>query len=751
MSNIVHIGEHIYQKPELKRDSEVLFKDLKKQDAYWRRDILIKDYRDIWFEFIPYHTLVDQAATLYDQDGVLITLNKEDSDYVRRKYVQEFRRRTDGVWFKNGDDFEYITGDHYFLLMWAKMTVIGGGQYPEYREFQRDFFYLLKMIWESKMCLGLFVSKPKKTGITNLMWSGYFLNKATLMRNKNMGCMNINKEQAAKTYRDYFKYSLDGLPSPLRPQIKSEAPATGRIEFGKSYTNSKATKLIAVRNPDEELNNNVFCVATAAKAFDVAKMDDTWYDEPPKYEESFKEIYTTNKEAIKIGAFINGRSVCTSYTPNEDGISFREAREIFLDSKLKTIKETGTGKTRSEMWAWHIPSHKSWIGEQNDCFNKYGTCDELKANKQIDAGRAAVKDNSRLLQSIKRQYAKDEREAWSSAGAGSTFDLIRLGELLAELELNEEHAPDELYTEGKLVWENNLWEIGLRNLRKKGEFCPVRFEPLTLQEKAANKKGKIRMYNEVPKAHQNLALKHGRDQWGNLLPPPNFYYSLGGDPTAYAAKSTLIEFSKNSASLMRLPDLSWDAHMGKVSTNVLCMEYYDRPELPDEGYEDFIKMLIYTGSCTLIEGNQEWVSTRMIEEGLGNYMIVYNKEKAMTFWKAWMGMPLDEEKSYTLIKTLGNQIKGNPILEKMVALYKNYFHTPVGDEIDYGATFKSTRALKQMMDLDPTDTTKSDIFISNGYSFIAMDVYSTMLLQEQDDNQNPDYHRATLRALGWAS
>lgn len=749
MSDIVRIGEHIFEKPKVFKNTEVLFRDFKKQDAFWRRDILIREYKDIWFDFIPHFTLLDQSATLYDKDGILVNLNKEDSDYIRRTYAQETRRRIEGVWFKNGDDYEYITGDHYFLLMWSKMTVIGGGDYPEYREFQRDFFYLIKKVNAARDCLGLFVSKPKKTGITNLMWSGYYLNKATLFRNQNMGCMNINKDQASKTFRDYFMYSLKGLPSPLRPQIKTEAPATGRIDFGKSYSNSKANKMIAVQDAEAELNTSVFCVATAPKAFDVAKMNDTWYDEPPKYEESFKDIYTTNKEAIKMGAYINGRAWCTSYTPDQDGVSFQESREIFLDSMLRTMKETGTGKTRSEMWAWHIESPKSWIGEHNDCFNKYGRCDELRSNREIDAGRKAVEGNARLLQAIKRQYAKTWQEAWSSAGAGSTFDLIHLGELRAAIELNEEHDPNSVFIEGNLVWDNPLWEIGLRNLRKKGQFGNVKFVPLTQADKENKKRAKYRLYHPVPKEHQNLALKQGRDEYGNLLPPAEFLYSLGGDPTSYASKGVIIEGSKNAGMLMRMPDLLFDSRMGKVVTNVLYLEYYDRPELPDEAFEDYLKLILYTGALATIEANQEYVATRLMEEGMGYYMIVYDENKIMTTWKPFMGMALDTEKTYTFIKTLSNQIKGNMILELMVKLYKHYFHIPEGEEVNYGATCKSVRLIQQMMDLDPTDTKKSDIFMAGGYCLIGISVYAELLLQNKEDNESPDYYMAVLNALGW--
>lgn len=743
----LYVGEHLIVLPELTKSSEVLF--VKEKDAYWRRELLIKEYKPIWFDFIPHYTLMYQDATLYDSANILTHLNTEDSAYIERVYQQEDRRRRNGVWFKNGENFEYITGDHYFTMMWAKMTVIGGGNYPEFREFQRDYFYLVQKVNNAPKCLGLYISKPKKTGITNLHWI-YFLNKGTLNRNQNMGNMNIDKKQGAKTFRDYFMYAFDGLPSPLKPQVKTKAEMDGNIVFGRSYTNSKANRLLAVQDSESELNTNIMCAATSLTGFDVAKMNDTWYDEPPKYKESIEEIFNTNMEAIKMGNYINGRAWMTSYTPKEDSLSFRQCRKIFINSELKTLKETETGMTKSEMWCWHIPADQSWIGDDNTCFNKYGKCDQIRAHREIKAGRKAVESDKRKLQALIRQYAIDKREAWSSAGEGSTFDLIHLGNLLANLEIDQQNTPDNPYIEGNLEWENGLWELGLRNLRKKGEFCNVRFVPLTDHDRITGKRAKFRMYREIPKAHQNLALKQGRDEDRNLLPPKEFIYAMGGDPTAYAADSETIQASKNAGGILRIQDLLADTRNGSVNSNTMDLEYYDRPELPQEAVEDFLKMILYTGALALIEGNHKEVGTMLLEEGLGNYMIVKDRKNViLTVWKRWMGMALEGNKEYMLVQRTNNQAGRDEILELMIKLYKIYFYEAKEGEIDYGATCKSERLLHDMMDLDPTDTTKSDIFMAWGYALIASSIYQELRLKEKDDSQNPDYFRAVLRSIGY--
>ncbi len=746
---IFNIGEHKVLSnliPSDKRD--ILFYKEKKDNQFWDRSKLISEYKQIWFDFLPFttkspiYTKLYQNATLYDQDGLLISLNEEDSNYIDRIYRQEKERRLNGVFFFNGGEITWLTGSHYFFLMWARMPRHdGGGMFADYREFQADYFRLLHHCRVSPHILGLFASKPKKTGITNAHWSGQYLNRSTLFANKNFGYSNINLNQAAKTFNDYYMYALNGLVSPLKPEIKLLSLVDGTIVLGQSYNGSKKVRRPNSENEDD-LNSSVQCVPTKPKAFDVAVMEEIAIDEPTKQKESFAEFWRTNKESVKIQSKINGKATLFNYTEGEDSQSFREARDVFLDSKLRTVTTKSNGQTISGLICWHIPAYAAWEG----AFNKNGKCDEKRAFDEIENERHKVRGDKRALQAITRQYANNEREAWGSAGAGSTFDNIRIQDLLADIEIDNHDSPLQDYVPGKLEWSLPLWDVGLRNKRRKGEFCPVVMRPLTEAELEQGERGKIRFYKQLPNDLANAALKYGRDDNNCLLPPKRFMFVGGFDPTNYAAGSEVIEGSKNGGYIMNIPDERTDAFARKIVTNVIVAEYYDRPELPDESFEDFLKMIIYYGAAVVIEGNTPYVATRMMEEGLGHYLFVRDENGILRRWERYMGLATEPDKCYKLIRTTSNSADSREMLETLVRLIKNYIEQPEEGAKDYGKTIRSERLLNQFLNFDPEDTKKYDLVMSFGYCLLARELYLDSLMNP-NDGMTGDTVREVLMAL----
>lgn len=734
----VIVGEHAIGLPDLPKDkSEILFIDEK--DPYWNRELFLKDYRSIWFQFVPHYSKLYQDVTI-EEDGVLISLNKEDSDYIVQTYEREMKRRREGVFFKNGDEIVWLSPDYYFVLAWCKTKRADKkGEYFDYREFQSRFFYLVWHVNNSAIIEGLMISKAKKTGITNLMWL-YYLNKGTMTKNVNMANMNIDADKGAKTFRDHFLYAYHGLPLPLKPQIKSLSEREGKIVFGAQFTNSKKSRTIQT-DASNELGTSALCVATMQNALDIDVFGDIWFDEFPKYKQDFGEIYRSNEAATNLQDTSVGKRWLTSYTPEDNSASFFAGKTLYFDSELRTVRPESKGQTKSKLICHHIPAYESWTSS----FDKYGRCNEKDAMAKIQFGRDQLKGRPRELQAETRRYANTKKEAWQVGGLGSVFDNKRLGELASDIEEEERNSVNNNYVEGCLKWENEIWNIQ-PSRRRDGEFCKVRFVPLTDHDKENNKEGKFRMYYDIPNDHKNLALKFGRDEWNCLIPPPRFPYVLGGDPTSYAAGSEVIEGSKNAAHLFSTPDELLDSRMRRIASKVLHIRYFDRPESPDEAYEDYLKLILYTGCLISIEANQSYIPTKLMKEGLGRFMLVKDKNGIVCLWKRWMGLPNEEDKEYKFIRTSANA-DSKDILEAIVRVIKAYFERQAEGGKDYGSTFKCLETINQLMNVDITNTRIFDLFMSVGYGLLGIEYYVDILLSEQSEEQDPENISSVLSAF----
>jgi hypothetical protein len=740
---------HVVVMPDLPANpNNVFFINDDPENAYWNRDRILKDYKPIWFKFIPNETILvghdeeeeegEEQQTTYDDDGYAKTLNKEDSDYIRFCYEREMERRRDGVYIRIKNTLTHITGDHWFTLMWCKTKRPDKkSDYFDYREYQRDFFYLIKHTNESANIDLCDWSKAKKTGITNLMWC-YYLNKSTMTKNINLGHMSIDSQKAAKTFRDHFMYAYYGLPLALKPDYKSLSENEGRITFGRRY-NSKASKRSTT---DDELNTTVMCVPTVINAFDVDVFSDIWYDEAPKYKFNFGEIFRSNIGGTKLQDYAVGKQWITSYTPEQSGESFTEAKKIFYDSELSTITEYSEGRTKSGGICCHIPAFKSWATS----FDKYGKCNEVEAKQKIKNILEGLQDRPSEFLKIKRQYANTKRDAWSVGDSSSVFDPIRLTEL--EIDLEERQRAEQTFEWGHFEWENPIWELGKKDKRPKGIFGPVKWVPISEEDRRKGKEDKARLYNKPPAQHINQAIMQGRDEYGNLLPPDIFNYCGGIDPADWKDAATADIVSNIAIDTMAVQNTARNTLAKEVVTKIQYAEYLARPDNPYEWYEDIVKQILYFSQLIIVEANNAAVATKLEEEGLGHYMLFKNQSGVICFYKAnHKNLPIEMGGK---LKNIANVKAGSvDVISDIIILIKSYLQRANSDigEIDYGALIRSERFFKQAKEFDPKDTRRFDLVMAKGYALMCHENYIALLEQHKEDPFKEIEVNSIIRAL----
>lgn len=749
-NDTVQVGEHTIKLPPLpKNRDEILFIDEDYENASW--NILDSkgkitatrriQYPDIWYGYLPYDGSKDvkateryedgvsdpNQATIWDKkNGILKSLSKEDTEKIDRIYETEIKRMRKGVFFRNGNEIEYLTPAHYTTLQWCKMSgLFKNGGYGFFFKYQRDLFYLLDHIWSLEWCTGAYISKAKKIGITQAIGGGYYVWAAITHFQWILAMMSRSQPVANGTCYAYFLHAFNSLPSALKPKVAFLSPKGGDITFGERGKTG-------ITNEEETvLNTRVLTVPTMEHAFDSFFPMLIWSDEFPKYwtdaKKEPKKIFDENVNSIKDQLLVRGKYLITSYPPEKNDLGAQQGKEIFYNSKLST-RTNGKGSTKSGLICWHINGNES----MKDLHDQYGNPLINEADRLIETELKKVEDNRDSYLATLRVYARSEKEAFDLPASGNGLPVLRLIELLHDIEEQERIDTDRLYTEGKLVWEKEEWEL-IQGARRAGKFCAVKFIPLTDEEKAQGKRGRLKLFHNNLAFTPNECLQNGFDEWGNLRPPVLFDRVGGVDPTQWKTNSETIEGSKNAYYTMNLPNDILDRNANSIVSKVFLSEYYYRPETPEEALEDLIKEIIFFGKAVMVEGNAPDFFNKLMKEKLGYYMFVRDKDGLIQLWDRWMGMYNEPDKKYTSIKTKATA-EDKETIGEFIRLFSNYVFKPKFGEKDYGVTIKSSDLIKSAINLDIENTKKSDCFMAAGYTLKAVYCYMDIMAQMKDED-----------------
>jgi hypothetical protein len=747
-----HIGEHVVHMPKVPQsairipssmdgvpDHEIPLEELlinldesKRSEMFWKRQVLPR----FFYHYVPGKTELWAEETVYN-GGFLQSLSEDDTRELIYLFDRESYRRKNGLFMVQGegsDDgtIEWLTEDHYFFQQWMEVYGIKdenlpswrerGYRYGEFRKFQRDVFQLIWKVKNDPNILGLFIAKPKKTGITQIL-AAYYLNKATLTRMAQMGIMSKGQDAAAVNMLFFF-HGFDALPQIFKPTTRDRADVDGKIFFAEPAIKAVHTKRgmerfieLQAANP---LNTKVWAAATKAAGFDSPVMSDIWLDEFPKYDTENRQephtVWTRNQETVKLQDIYNGRIWITSYPPEEDTDGFYQARALYYKSKLSTAGDHPQGRTSTGLITLYISALNAYAG----CFDRYGNCDSKLAALKNKRERDSVKGNPAEYQAKVRQYSETEEECWALGGIGSLFNPVRLSELSTQLDV--EMRSKRFFEDGRLLWENEMWEISTYDQRPNKAWCNVRWVPLTEEEILEGEQGRIRFYERIPGALQNKVLSNGVDDYGNLIPPEITQYAGGVDPTDLAEAGEVQQGSKNASYTMNLPDMVPNNRAGRTISKIIISEYFDRPENPWEFYEDLVKEIIFTGKTVIVEANKKWVATQLIKDGLGRFMLVRRTDTGIIVrWTPALEKdPITGKKNYSLISTEAEE------LNTLVRAISRYLQKPkpaeAGRVPDYGSTIKSERLFNQLQTVTKKNHKFKDLFMAFGWTLVAVDI-----------------------------
>ena len=184
-------------------------------------------------------------------------------------------------------------------------------------------------------------------------------------------------------------------------------------------------------------------------------------------------------------------------------------------------------------------------------------------------------------------------------------------------------------------------------------FCPVRWVPLPQEQVAKGKTDKMRLYEVLRPQEINLALLNGRDEHNNLLPPFKFHHVGGIDPADFRDAGNAEEGSLIGMYALSVHNQSANSANKRVTTGIVTAEYFERPDNPEEWYQDVVKHIIFFGGLNVIEANNGTLCTRLEDEGLGHYMLFKDAAGVVVQYKA------NHKNSSNQLKHIKNSKSGN--------------------------------------------------------------------------------------------
>lgn len=705
---------------------EVLYVKHKKSDQYWRRDT---DFPDVFFDYNALTRANADYTTYDDNNGLLLTMSREDTAEVIRLRDRELWRRWNGIYMMNFGELTYLTGCHYFQLQWGAVkdyeNPYDGSKYGEYREYMRDYQYFRQYCLESKdphgqrNCSAMLIGKPKKTAITNTEALN-FLDESTRTRDKMFGMMSKSAEDVKDTGFAYYNYGLDHLPYVFMPTIANRNLT--EVSFGNPRVRATGSVKSVLHQLDNSkgFNTKVYTKGLIATAFDGPVIWRYWCDEWTKYIDPYpNEIYKKTSETVKKQESIQGFGVWTAYVSETDNRDFQEAKALWKDSLMATM-DKATNRTKSEFFAYAITADVA--GETS--FNIYGKADSAKTISRIMAKRKQLENDPSALQAFMRQSPLDSEEMWrEGGGGGATFNNLRIG-IRKEQILQDIRVGTLPYVHGDLEWvvagPFTLKER-LDPARKGERLALVKFVPTSEEEKMKGNQGpwRIYQYDKLPQdAFNRPVMLDIRDAKGYLMPGEDTAYIGATDPTEYAFKSNVKTPSMCASTVMNFHNSARNSLYGEVVTKRFVSTYLFRRENPADTLEDIVKKVLFWGCYEAAEANREWIYTEFTILGLQNFMLVRDaKTRAI--------VPYKPNEHQTLLRTVS--AGSMHVIEDYVKAKTMYYATPTGDDPDYLYLMEDERILEQDMQFKPEDTKKYDISVCSSWNILGLESFFAYL------------------------
>ena len=657
---VIDIDGLLIQLPEQPEASKILFHDKPVEKQFWSRQ-----------------TPPDAIEKTKTMDSWM-----EQPKEIQTRFLpyikEEFRRRSEGLWFYNNGVPTYITGNHYMMLQWSK---IDGSFYGQYLQFQRKLFIHAEACKVDTRCVGQLFVKCRRSGYTN-MASSMILSEGTKAKDKLLGIMsktgadaqeNVFMKKIVRMYKSYpffFKPIQDGTTNP-------------RMELAFREPSKRITKTNKAAQQGEALNTVINWKNTVNNAYDGERLYMLFLDEAGKWERptDIREAWRINRTCLIVGSKIVGTAMVGS-TVNPMDKGGQQFKELWRDSDPK--ERNANGRTRSMLYRMFVPAYEALEG----FFDKYGnpiveTPEEpmlnsdgdyvtIGARQYLDNERAALKNDKNELNEVIRQFPFSFDEAFRDSVEGSLFDL---GKIYEQVNYNDMMYPS------PVIRGNFHWAGGVQD-------SEVIWEP--------SLEGRWYVSWMQPQDKRNQKVKGRLNGWG----PANANMGVGGCDSYDLDATVDGRGSKGACHFYN------KFNMNDVS-NMFVAEYAERPPLASIFYEDVLMAAVFYGYPVLIENNKYGIARYFEQRGYSDYLLDRPKHLGGGGASKTKGIPSNSQE----------------VIQAHAQAIEAYIHKHVGEREDgtYGNMYLN-RTLEDWIGFKVNNRTKYDLSISSGLCLLAAQV-----------------------------
>jgi hypothetical protein len=475
-----------------------------------------------------------------------------------------------GVWFYNNGTIEYITGSHYFYIGSWKIDI----GLPEFRDSDRDLYYLWKFCEEDENCFGLCYFTNRRSGKT-VVGTSIIYEYASRTEEAICGIQSKTNKDGKGVFRKLIG-SWKKLNPIWKPTDSGETNPREELRFEEpSKRSSKGEK----KTYDKVLNSLIGYRSSVEDAYDGEKLKRYYCDEFGKYTEGdASERWDIVKPCLVVGTTIVGKAYFTTTVEELERKGGQAALDIYNDSDYNDRKKDG--RTKSGMYRYFKPAYYGLEGY----IDKYGYSDIQGAKEALLAQRDGL-TGTKLAGEV-RKFPFTAKEAFYTAVGTQVFPAHKLYE---QKEFNET-TKEGIVRKGNFFWENKA-EHKVRFFDDPEGFFQVTWFP-ELENRC----------------------KYTMD--GRGFPKPMFTHlgGLGADP--YDHKETVDSRQSNAAVAgFRMFDTN-----NPNNSNGFFLHYVGRRSNPDDFYEDVVMACVFFGMQVLVENQKPGLLNYMNRTGYHHYI-----------------------------------------------------------------------------------------------------------------------------------